>query len=149
MFKNLFKKSAKPKETVKEVEVPCVCESGNEHCDLILRLRKYQDLRKELKSEIDILNRNSREFLCYFISFLKKLEENNFKMNSFNDWITSDHNMLILDRTISQYSSGDIVRMTEELRVYRNKADIIYDKQRALRMLEDDIEEIKSKLGIE
>lgn len=148
MFGNLFKNKTN-KETVEHVTAPCACEGDNEHCDLILQLRKYQDIRKEIKNEIEILNRDSREFLCHFIAFLKKLEENKFTMNSFNNWITCENNMWILERTINQCSSGDIVRMTEELRVYRNKTDIICDKQRALKAVEDDISRIKAKLGIE
>ena len=70
-------------------------------------------------------------------------------MNSMNSWITSDHNMLILGHTINEYSAADIWRITEELKTYRNKEEIICEKQRALKAVEDDIANIKFKLGIE
>lgn len=144
-----FKKDTEPIEIIKEVVVPCTCETGNEHCDLILQLRKCQDLKREIKNEIEMLNRDSRELIQHFIWFLRELEKSGFKMNTFNYWISCDENMSVINRTINEYSSGDIFRMTEELRTYKNKEDIICEKQRALKAVEDDISKIKSKLGIE
>ena len=66
-----------------------------------------------------------------------------------NRCMTSERSVEIVKWVIGEYSSADIFRMTEELRTYRNKEDIINEKQRYLRAIEDDIKDIKSKLGIE
>lgn len=148
MFENLFKNKTNTEATEFTI-TPCVYGGDSEHCDLIIQLRKCQELRKEIKSQIEELNKGSDESLSYFVEFLKRLEENKFKMNCFNDWISSSHNMLILERTINEHSSADLWRITEELKTYRNRVDIICEKQRALKAVEDDITNIKFKLGIE
>ena len=65
------------------------------------------------------------------------------------DWLSPDRSESIIKRTIEDYSSDDIFRITEELRTYKNKEDIICEKRRALKTVEDDIKNIKTKLGIE
>lgn len=150
MFKNLFKKSEKPTEEVKEVVTPCTCEGDNEHCDLISQLRVKQELRKKIKDEIETLDRNSNELIYNFISLLKKFETNGLCMDTRYSHLFNDRNVEIIKYVISyQCSSGDIFRITEELKTYKNRDDIICDKQRALSVVEDDIKDIKSKLGIE
>ena len=147
MFKNLFKRSIE----IKEVTIPCTCESDNEHCDLILQLRKCQDLRKVIKNEIEVLNNNNHELIFNFIGLLKTLEANGLRMDRYHEWF--NHNICdyipLIEFTIDNYSSADIFRITEELRTYKNKADIVCEKQRALKAVEDDIKKIKTKLGIE
>lgn len=147
MFKNLFKRDMK----VKEVPVPCTCEGDNEHCDLILRLRKCQDLRKGIENEIEVLDNKNHELVFNFIGLLKTLEANGLRMDAYHGWLANDicYCNRIIEFTIDGYSSADIFRITEELRTYKNKADIICEKQRALKAVEDDINKIKSKLGIE
>ncbi len=151
MFKWLFKKNTESTENIEEVSVPCVCEGEREHCDLILQLRKCQDLRKDIKNEIEILEKDSWELICHFIVFLKKLEENGLRMDRWErwDWLSPDRSKTIIKRTIEDYSSDDIFRITEELRTYKNKEDIICEKRRVLKAVEDDIKNIKTKLGIE
>lgn len=151
MFKRLFKKNTESTENTEEVIIPCACEGEREHCDLILQLRKYQDLRKDIKNEIEILEKDSWELICHFIVFLKKLEKNGLRMDKWGqwDWLSPDRSESIIKRTIEDYSSDDIFRITEELRTYKNKKDIICEKQRALKAVEDDIKNIKTKLGID
>lgn len=147
---DMFKKSAKSTENIKEVIVPCTCQGDNEHCDLILRLREYQDLRKEIKNEIETLDKNSDELIYNFINLFKILEKNGVCIDARYNCMFSDRNAQIIKYVISnQCTSGDIFRITEELKAYKNRDDIICDKQRALRIVEDDIKDIKSKLGIE
>lgn len=149
MFKRLFKKKSEPLSNMNEVTIPCACDRDNEHCDLILQLRKCQDLRKRIKDEIEIFDKDNCELLDNFFNFLKKLELSNFRMNSYNGWIENERNFQSLKYTIDLCSSGDIFRMTEELKTYKNKTDIVCEKQRALKAVEDDIKNIKTKLGIE
>ena len=73
MFKSLFKKNIEYTENTEEIVAPCDCEGEREHCDLILRLRKCQNLRKEIKNEIEILENDNHELICNFINFLKRL----------------------------------------------------------------------------
>lgn len=148
MFENLFKNKVNA-ETTEFTITPCVYGGDSEHCDLIIQLRKCQDLRKEIKGQIEELNKGGHESLCYFMNFLCKLEDNGFKMTGFLNCCDSHYNISTLERTINECSAADLWRMTEELKTYRNKADIIYEKNRALRAVEDDITNIKLKLGIE
>lgn len=147
MFKSLFKRDIEAKEVV----VPCTCESDNEHCDLILQLRKCQDLRKGIKNEIEVLNNKNHELIFNFIGLLKTLETNGLRMDTYHGWLNKNiiDGSHIIEFTIDAYSSADIFRITEELRTYKNKANIICEKQRALKAVESDISDIKSKLGIE
>ena len=139
----------KSTEDANKVVVSCTCEGNNEHCDLILQLRKHQDLEKKIKNEIETLNKDGRALICDFINFLKKLEENGLYMGGYNNWMSYERNIHIVQSTIQEYSSVDIFRITEELKTYKNKDDIVCEKQRVLKAVEDDIKNIKSKLGIE
>lgn len=149
MFKWLFKKNTELTENTKEVAVQCACDGNTEHCDLILRLRKYQDLEKKIKNEIETLNKDTYQLICNFINLLKKFEDNGLYMGCFGNLLSSESNIHIIEDTIKEYSSSDIFRITEELKTYKNKDDIICEKQRALKAVEDDIKNIKTKLGIE
>lgn len=149
MFKKLFKKNTKSTEIIKEVVMPCSCNRNNEHCDLVLKLRECQDLKNKIKNEITTLSENSRELISKFIYFLKALEESGLRMGSYDKWMFNEHSIRIVEYTLHEYSSADIFRITEELRTYKSKEDIISEKRRALKAVEDDIKNIKSKLGIE
>lgn len=151
MFNNLFKRTIKENEVENEIISSCACENNNEHCDLILQLRKCQDLRKVIKNEIEVLEDNSDGLIFNFIGLLKNLEANGLRMDAHNKWLDTDIYCCnkIVELTIDRYSSADIFRITEELKTYKNKADIICEKRRALKVVEDDIRKIKSKLDIE
>lgn len=157
MFKRLFKKNVKSNtEHIKEVAIPCVCEGNNEHCDLVLKLREKQALKKEIEDKINAFNKDNSELINFF-KFLKALENKGFIMEehiyNYNiygyNYDYDKKNMRILEWTIQEHSSADIFRIIEELRTYKNKELIIREKQRALKVVEDDIKNIKSKLGIE
>lgn len=149
MFKRLFKKNVDIPVNTKEIIVPCTCEGNNDNCDLILQLRKCQDLRNNIQNEIQILDSDSNGLLCNFMNLLKSLKRNGLYMDKYDAWQFDDMDMCIIKRTVNQYSSADIFRITEELKTYKNKDDIICEKQRALKVVEDNIKNIKTKLGIE
>ena len=149
MFGSLFKnKTNANSEPIEYTITPCSCDDDNECCDLILQLRKYQDFEKEIKNQIDCLSSDCNKSLDYFVNFLKKLENNGFRMNG-NGIVDCFHNRCMLGRTINEHSSADIWRITEELKTYRNKEDILSEKQSALKVVRNDISNIKAKLGIE
>lgn len=144
-----FKKNINPTDEIKKVVIPCYCGGGNEQCDLILQLRNLQDSREKIKNEIQTLDKDSFELLVNFTNFLYKLEEHGMTMGSYGRHMTFERNVGIVKWVIGEYSSADILRITEELRTYRNKEDIINEKRRYLTAVENDIKNIKSKLGIE
>lgn len=135
-------------ETAEFTIAPCIYGKDSEHCDLIIKLRELQNLRKEIKNQIEELSKGGYESLNHFVNFLSKLDDNGFRMNGY-DYVNSHHNMCKLEHTINEYSSADFWRITEELKTYRNKTDIISENQRALKAVEDDISDVKFKLGIE
>lgn len=146
MFKKLFKKKVESSTNIKEVAAPCICDKDNEHCNLILQLRKCQDLKKMISHEIEILNKDNHELLSHFIDLLCEFW---LLLDYYNPHLTSERNIKIIESTIQERSSADIFRIAEELKAYKNKDDIIREKQRALKAVEDDIEKIKTELGIE
>ena len=148
MFGRLFKNKTNT-EAAEFTITHCVCGGDSERCDLIIQLRKCQDLRKEIKGQIEALNKDGCELLANFMDFLKRVGVHGARIDGFHDNYFVDRNMKAIERTICDCSYGYIFRMTEELKTYRNKADIISEKQRALKAVEDDISDIKFKLGIE
>ena len=149
-FKN--KQNEEPEKVVSKIVVPCVCESNSsEHCDLILKLRELQKIEKELKKEIETMDKDVYELMFNFIGFLKTLEDNGYVMNDSRGWRIPDNYFCseIIKRTIRDYSYDDIFRITEELRVYKNKENILIEKQRVLKEIKNKIKDIKDKLGIE
>lgn len=149
MFKKLFKKGTESTINTKKIIVPCTCDAGNENCDLILQLRKHQGLRNEIKNEIQTLDKGGHELINHFINFLEELKKNGLPMDCFNKWFPNEMIVQAIENTISKCPSAEIFRITQELQTYKNRADIICEKQRALKAVEDDIEKIKTELGIE
>lgn len=149
MFKNLFKKNVESTTNIKESVIPCACDGSNEHCDLVLKLRECQDLKKMISQEIEILNKDNQELISNFINFIYEFEKRGLIMGCYNFHSTSERNIGIIEWTLHEHSSADIFRITEELKTYKNKDDIICEKQRALKAVEEDIKNIKTKLGIE
>ena len=149
MFKRLFKKSTESTINTKKVIIPCACDGENEHCDLISQLRKHQDLKNNIQNEIQALDNEGHGLLDNFLSLLTSFERNGLYMGKYDGWMAYDRSVEIVKNTINQHSSADIFRRAEELKTYRHKTDIINEKKRALKVVEDDIKNIKSKLGIE
>lgn len=149
MFKRLFKKKSEPSSNIKKVTIPCPCDRDNEHCDLIIQLRKCQDLRDKIKNEIEVLDEDSFKLLVNIADFIYEFENHGLQLGSFGRCMTSERNVGIIKHTLSEYSSADIFRIIEELKTYKNTEDIICEKQRALKAVENDIKNIKTELGIE
>lgn len=151
MFKRLFKRNVKSNtEHTKETTIPCTCEGSNEHCDLVLQLREKQALRKEIEDKINAFNKDDSE-LINLVTFLQALESKGFTMEKYgwNAYGYDERNMRILKHVIDEYSSANIFRITEELKSYKNNTYVVAEMERALKAVEDDIKDIKSKLGIE
>ena len=152
MFKNLFNKNTKSTEDIKEIVVPCYCDAGNDNCDLVLKLREKQALKKEIEDKINTFNKDNSELINFF-KFLKALDNKGFAMEKglygYDVYGYSKRNMSILKYVIDECSSTDIFRITEELKTYKTNTYVIAEMKRTLKATEDDIKNIKSKLGIE
>ena len=135
MFKKLFKKKAKSSTNI----TPYVCSKDNE---LLLQLRKCQDLKKTISQEIENFSKDNHELFSYFANFFSELVT---RVNSYEP----EREMYIINRTIQERSSAEIFKIAEDLKAYKDKDDIIHEKRRALKAVEDDIERIKAELGIE
>ena len=150
LFKN--KQDTKSETIITKITLPCVCESGNsEQCDLILQLRKYQDIESKLNKEIEMLDKDSDELIFNFIGLLKSLERNGLIMGGYysvNNYLDCSLSRHTIKETINKYSSADIFRITEELRTHKNKEDIMVEKIKCLKEIQNKIKEIKDKLGI-
>lgn len=148
LFKN--KQDVESKEITEEVKVQCACDfNNNENCDLITKLRDLQKIEKDLKKEIKALERDSDELIFNFLGFLKSLEKDGYIMDNHYNYSMDYHDSYIVKRTISKYSSSDIFRITEELRIYKDKDDVIVEKKNFLREIQNDVKDIKDKLDIE
>lgn len=143
MFKKLFKKKVESSTNIKEIATPYVCDRDSE---LILQLRKCQDLKKMLNHEIEILNKDNLETLRYFADLLHGLVR---RVDSCNPQLTSERNMRIINYTIQELSSAEIFKIAEDLTAFKEKDDIICEKEKALKAVENDIKKIKAELGIE
>lgn len=139
MFKKLFKKKVESSTNIKEVATPYVCNKDNE---LILQLRKCQDLKKMLNHEIENLDKDKLELFSYFADFLHELVK---RVNSYEP----EREMYIITQIIKECSFADIFKIAEDLKAYKDKDDIVCEKRRALKAVEDDIKKIKIELGIE
>ena len=152
MFEKLFKKKSEPEKIIEETVTPLVCEfNDNDNCDLILKLREYQSIEKDVKKEIETLKKDSDELLFNFAGFLKSLENNGLVLDrQYGDRsFFSLYNADIVKKTINKYSSDNIHRVAEELKTYKYKDNIIVEKEKVLKEIQSKIKDIKNKLGIE
>ena len=137
----LFKKN--------KIAAPCACEGNNENCDLVLSLREKQKLSKQIKDEITTLDKKCCGLIRDFVNFIIALQSNGYHMDVdyVNRYVnTHEH---IIEYTINEYASADILKIAEGLLAYTNNKNLIAEKQKALKVIEDEIKDIKSKLGIE
>lgn len=136
MFNKLFNKNT----------VPCACEGNSEHCDLIIQLREKQAVSKGIKDEIETLNKNRQKSLNDFVDFLKVIDSVcTYRECRWDDYFRED----ILEQVINKDSFANIIKVIDALSTYKNNMCLIAEKQKVLKAVEDDIKEIKSKLGIE
>lgn len=153
MFERFFKKeqNVEPEKIKEEVIIPCACDFGNnEHCDSISKLRDLQKMERDLKKDIDMMEKDSSMLIFNFVGLLKSLESNGLIMNDeYGCSIDNGYFACIVKETISNYSYDDIFRITEELRIYKNKDNIIIEKEKILTGIQKQIKDIKDKLGIE
>lgn len=137
----LFKKN--------KIAAPCACKGNNENCDLVLSLREKQKLSKQIKDEIEFFNKDSQSTLNVIVDFLNTLDKCGY--SSYNSvYHIKEYKMTIVERAIDQYLSfDDIDNMVKKLSTYKTSMCMIAEKQKELKVVEDEIKDIKSKLGIE
>ena len=138
MFKWLKKDSEKIQE-----KVPCACDANNEYCDLISRLSELQKTEKELKEEIETLSKDRDKLILNFTEFIELLDKYGYRYN-FNDRLLFH----IVKDAVDACSSADIFRIAEELKTYKDKSEIIIEKEMCLKTISNEIKDIKDNLGI-
>lgn len=152
MFK-LFRKK-EPEKIIEQVmvRVPCCdCNFNNKYCDLIDELHKYQEIQQELLKEIELLRdgNNINNLLFNFIELLKSLENYGFTTDSYARKYFDNYYLLgCVQHAIRDYSYEGILKITEELRTYKNKDNIIMEKEKSLIEIKKKIQSIKNELGI-
>lgn len=171
-IKELFNKSTKEAKKLdtamkelKSVHEQSICEfeSNTNDCSLVQQLKEKQTMKRIVDADIKAYNNHSNATIQKFWHFLITLEKNGFKMNSnsnsyrmFPVQEKSDIRDIFiiegtyrLERVLDSFTLDDINDIFNELMALKQKTIVIEEKQAVSKALVKDIDDIKTKLGIE
>lgn len=137
----------------------CQFESGNNDCTLVQQLKQKQSEKRELDAKIRSFEEARLENVTHFVTFLIEMERHGFEMEL--DYRRSYYHSTIyhffqyrggtakLEDLLSGTTDNELNLIFEELRNLRDKAKIISELRSKSCQLDDEISELKTKLGIE
>lgn len=138
----------------------CVCkyESNTSDCSLVQQLKEKQANKKAVDNDIKSYEKYDLSIVQYVRKFLTTLEEHNFCMDKhyrfsgegavdfmFNNFCGVGR----LEEALYYISNDDIDNMAKELKSLKQRTIIINELKSVSKALENDIADIKEKLGIE
>ena len=135
----------------------CKYEGNTNECSLIKELKSKQAMKKTIEDCIKSYDNHSNTNVENIWRFLATLEKNGFRMNSdAHSYNSSDINEMFihegtyrLEHALNYFSLTDIDNIANELKALKQNTIIVREKKAVLKALEDDIADIKNKLGIE
>ena len=153
MFERFF---SKPKEP----DRPMICqfESDNNDCSLIQQLKEKQAELKEVNLKIDQLSKHSGDVLCIFVKLFDALEDCGLEMNSYQIRYStyssirdelSRYGTIKIEKAIDCLSIEDIDDISNELKTLKERINNMENLKSQRAQLNNEITEIKNKLGIE
>lgn len=150
MFERFF---SKPKEAT-----VCQFESNNSDCNLIQQLKEKQAAFKEVNLKIDQLSKHSDDVLCKFVKLFDALEDSGLEMNSYQIRYStyssirnelSRYGTIKIEKALDCLSIEDIDDISNELKTLKERINNMENLKSQRAQLNNEITEIKNKLGIE
>ena len=121
----------------------CLCSNGTEHCDLILELRNLQEKANKQRALIEYYNNSRETSLDNIRKLIQKLNER-ARFNYAGDISSLD----IID-VICNYSSESIKEICHSIQSIKTYSYEVSNAKCILDSLNEDIQNVKNKLGIE
>lgn len=121
----------------------CLCSNGTEYCDLILELRNLQEKANKQRALIEYYNNSKKTSLDNILRFIQKLKER-AKFNYAGDISSLD----IID-VICSCSAESIEVICHSIQSIKTYSYEVSNAECILDSLNEDIQNVKNKLGIE
>lgn len=151
------------KENINEENADVLCEFNGigRDCDLVKELREKQNKLKDVQKELNKLETDNPELIKTFLKFLDSCNKNGFfeileRCGHFalgNNWHVSEivrkYGMNSVQDGLQDITVEEIDKMCNELKIVKEKGKIIKEYKDEENLLKKNIDDIKSKLGIE
>lgn len=137
----------------------CQFESSNNDCSLVQQLKQKQAEKREVDAKIKDFETSQPARVLRFMSFLMEMERHGFEMGCHHHHLEYGSYIYYhfqhrcgtgkLEDMLGGMSDAELNMMFEELKALKHRAKIVGELQSQAHQLDDEISELKTKLGIE
>lgn len=131
----------------------CKHESDASDCSLIRQLKEKQAIERTIKNDIKELEKDdifTIECTCHLLHSLYHFLFNRIPCRENFDKICNDFAVVrMVEDSLCDFSIRDIDNIANELKILKQRDSILAEKRSALKAIQANINDIKSKLGIE
>lgn len=157
-LKQFFGRAVQEAQEFDAVMASCQFESSNNDCSLVQQLKQKQAEKREVEAKIKDFETSHPAMVLRFKAFLMEMERHGFEMGchhhlEFGSCVYHyfQHRCGVgrLEDVLGRMSDAELNMIFEELRALKHRAQIFGELRSQANQLSDEIDELKTKLGIE
>lgn len=130
----------------------CSCNNNAEQCDLVFELKKLQEEANQKKALIEYYKNHKRDSVINVLKFIQSLEDranNKYGVSySKNEYYCARHESAVIEE-ICYYSTREIEELCDSIKSVKVYTSNVTDVEKELNSINDGIQNVKNKLGIE
>lgn len=157
-LKQFFGMAVQEAQEFDAVMASCQFESSNNDCSLVQQLKQKQAEKREVEAKIKDFETSHPAMALRFEAFLMEMERYGFEMgchhrlefgSCIHHYFQHRCGVWKLKDVLSRMSDAELNMIFEELRALKHRAKIFGELRSQANQLSDEIDELKTKLGIE
>lgn len=158
-LKQFFGRAVQEAQEFDAVMASCQFESSNNDCSLVQQLKQKQAEKREMDAKIKDFETSQPANVLRFMSFLMEMERHGFEMGchhhhlEYGSYIYNHfkhrYGVGKLEDVLGGMSDTELNMMFEELKALKHRAKTVGGLRSQANQLSNEIDELKTRLGIE
>ena len=157
-LKQFFGRAVQEAQELDAVMASCQFESSNNDCSLVQLLKQKQAEKREMDAKIKDFETSHPAMVLRFEAFLMEMERHGFEMGCHHHlefgsriyhYFQHRCGVWKLEDVLGRMSDAELNMIFEELRALKHRTKIFGELRYQANQLRDEIDELKTKLGIE
>ena len=157
-LKQFFGRAVQEAQEFDAVMASCQFESSNNDCSLVQQLKQKQAEKREVEAKIKDFETSHPAMVLRFEAFLMEMERHGFEMGCHHHlefgsriyhYFKHRCGVWKLEDVLGRMSDAELNMIFEELRALKHRSKFFGELRSQANQLSDEIDELKTKLGIE
>ena len=157
-LKQFFGRAVQEAQEFDAVMTSCQFESSNNDCSLVQQLKQKQAEKREMDAKIKDFETSHPAMVLRFEAFLMEMERHGFEMGCHHHlefgsriyhYFQHRCGVWKLEDVLGRMSDAELNMIFEELRALKHRTKLFGELRSQANQLSNEIDELKTKLGIE